>query len=223
MSDQNKKQDENNQPNEENLVFDDERDLLMDHEYDGIQELDNNMPPWWLYGFYFTIVLSVGYLLYYEVLGWGPSQEEEYEIEMALAAERYGNLAEDAIFDFSLTQILTDAESIERGREVFNASTNLCATCHGAQGQGLVGPNLTDNYWKHGCDLESLIISIKDGFPNRGMPAYGSTVRIGNEDLVKLASYIISIRGSDPPNPKAPNMSRAVECFETIPGENLSE
>lgn len=213
-----------NKPKKEtdkNLILDDERDLLMDHEYDGIQELDNNMPPWWLYGFYVTIAFAVGYLLYYDVLGWGPSQEQEYEIEMAMAAERFGSMAQES-FDFSQAVLLTDAASLERGREVFNASTNLCTTCHGQNAQGLVGPDLTNDYWKHGCDLESLIVSIKVGFPNRGMPAYGSTVRIGDDDLVKLASYIVSLRGSNPAGAKAPDMSRSVRCEEPVPAEEAA-
>lgn len=216
---------ENNKPKqdkEKNLILDDERDLLMDHEYDGIQELDNNMPPWWLWGFYFTIALAVVYLFYYEVSGWGPTQEEQYEIEMAMAAERYGT-TDEIISDFAQAQILTDMQSIERGREIYSASTNLCATCHGAQGQGLVGPNLTDNYWKHGCDFQSIITSIKDGFPAQGMPPYGSTVRIADDDLIMLASYIMYIRGSEPDNPRAPNMSRAVECVEELPEDHPAE
>lgn len=206
-----------NEP-EKNLILDDERDLLMDHEYDGIQELDNNMPPWWLYGFYVTIVFAVGYLLYYDVLGWGLSQEEEYQREIAMAAERFG-IQEVEARDFSQAVLLTDAASLARGREVFTASTNLCATCHGQNAQGLVGPDLTNDYWKHGCDLQSIMVSISDGFPNRGMPAYGSTVRIGDDDLLALASYIVSLRGSNPAGAKAPDMSRSVRCEEPADAE----
>ncbi|AXJ02181.1 cytochrome c oxidase cbb3-type subunit 3 [Cyclonatronum proteinivorum] len=218
MAEQSKKP--KNDP-DKNLILDDERDLLMDHEYDGIQELDNNMPPWWLYGFYVTIIFAVGYLLYYDVLGWGPSQEEEYEIEMAMAAERYG-IQETEARDFSQAVLLTDAASLERGREVFNASTNLCTTCHGQNAQGLVGPDLTNEYWKYGCDMESLMVSISEGFPTRGMPAYGSTVRIGDDDLAKLASYIISLRGTNPAGAKAPDMSRSERCEDpTAAGEDV--
>ena len=200
--------------NDKNLILDDERDILLDHDYDGIQELDNAMPPWWLYGFYITIAFSVVYLLYYEVTGWGPDQHEEYEREVAMAAERFGTVDEGETIDFSTVAVLTDDESIAAGRAIYAATTNLCQTCHGAEGQGLVGPNLTDNFWKHGCDLESVVNSIRVGFPDRGMPAYGSTVRIQDEQLLQLASFIMSIRGTNPPNPKAPNMDRAVECVE---------
>ncbi len=220
MSEQ-KNKPENEQ--EKNLILDDERDLLMDHEYDGIQELDNNMPPWWLYGFYFTIALSVVYLFYYEVSGWGPSQEEEYEMELAAAAERYGIDPDAPVFDFSEAELLTDAASLERGREIFVGSTNQCAACHGQQAQGLVGPDLTNEYWKSGCDLESIIVSVKEGFPRRGMPAYGTTRAIDNEDLIMLASYIISIRGSEPEGAKAPDMSRSERCEEQLPEEIPAE
>ncbi len=204
--------DQNNDPKKElNTIFDDERDLLMDHEYDGIQELDNRMPPWWLYGFYFTIAFSVVYLFYYDVTGWGLTQEEEYEREMAMAAERF-NLEEREAIDFAELAILEDESSLEAGRMIYVSQNNLCATCHGQQGQGLVGPDLTNNLWKHGCDLESIMVAIKDGFPTRGMQPYGSNARLTTEELHQLASYIISLRGTEPPNPRAPDMSRSVEC-----------
>ncbi len=208
---------------DKNLILDDERDLLMDHEYDGIQELDNNMPPWWLYGFYFTIVLSVVYLLYYEVTGWGPSQEEEYEMELAAAAERYGVDPDAPVFDFAEAELMMDTASLERGRELFTGAANQCATCHGQQGQGLVGPDLTNEYWKHGCDFQSVITSIREGFPSRGMPPYGTTRAIEGEDVVKLASYIISIRGTEPSGAKAPDMSRSVRCEEEVPEDSPAE
>lgn len=204
----------NNNPGnneEKNLILDDEQDLLMDHEYDGIQELDNPMPKWWLWGFYVTIAFSVLYLLYYDVTGWGPSQEEEYEQELAMAAERYG-LGEEESVDFAKFSVLSDEARLAAGRAVYESSRNQCATCHGDQGQGMVGPNLTDNYWKHGCDLESIMISISEGLPAQGMPAYGTGQRLSTDELHELASYIMSIRGSDPPNPKEPDMSRAVVC-----------
>jgi len=210
MSDQIKKD------NEPNLILDDERDLLLDHEYDGIQELDNKMPPWWLYGFYVTIAFSVVYLLYYDVLRWGPSQEEEYEREMAAAELRFGSVAAEpeSTLDFTQLVALTDDVSLAAGKDIYMSSRNLCATCHGGQGQGLVGPDLTNDYWKHGCDLSSIVTSIRVGFPARGMPAYGSMARLNDEELHQLASYIISLRGTNPPGAKAPDMSRSVECVE---------
>lgn len=208
--------DEMKKDNEPNLILDDEKDILLDHDYDGIQELDNNMPPWWLYGFYFTIAFAVVYLLYYDVTGWGLSQEEEYEREVALAEERYGLHADEPgeVLDYAELAVLTDEASLATGKALYEAQRNLCVTCHGGQGQGLVGPDLTNEYWKHGCDLASIMTSIKTGFPARGMPPYGSTAPLNDEELHQLSSYIISLRGTNPPGAKAPDMSRSVECAE---------
>ncbi|TVQ10674.1 MAG: hypothetical protein EA364_12015 [Balneolaceae bacterium] len=200
---------------DKNLIFDDEQDKLLNHEYDGIQELDNPMPPWWLYGFYFTIALSVVYLLWYDVLGIGPSQSEEYQREMAAAAEMYGvdpGAAPGTTVDYAALEILTDQASLDAGRIVYTNPAQLCVTCHGANAQGLVGPDLTNEYWKHGCDLPSLMISVKVGFPQQGMPAYGSGSRLTDLQLQQLASYLISLRGSNPDGAKAPDMSRSERC-----------
>lgn len=208
MSEQKKHDD-----NKPNIILDDEKDLLLDHEYDGIQELDNPMPRWWVYGFYFTIALAVVYLLYYDVLGIGPDQHEEYQREMAAAAERYGLDAEPVpSVDFAELEVLTDQVSLAAGRQIYLSTNNLCATCHGQNGQGLVGPDLTNDYWKYGCDLESIANSIREGFPARGMPAWGTTNRLEDEQLHQLASYIISLRGSAPSGAKPPDMSRSVQC-----------
>jgi len=205
--------DQKKHTDEKNLILNDEIDLLLDHEYDGIQELNNPMPPWWLYGFYLTIALSVVYLLYYDVTGWGPSQIDEYEQEMAAAAERYGPVnTEIDVADYSELVAFTDLQNLEAGRVLYMSPANLCVTCHGANAQGLVGPDLTNEFWKHGCDLEAIMISIKSGFPSMGMPAYGSGVSLTDEQLQQLSSYLISIRGSIPEGAKPPNMARSVEC-----------
>ncbi len=203
--------------NEPNLILDDEKDILLDHEYDGIQELDNNMPGWWLYGFYFTIAFAVVYLLYYDVIGWGPSQEEEYAIEMQRAEERFGTATAEEpaeALNWAELAVLTDEASLGAGKALYESTRNLCVTCHGNAGQGLVGPDLTNEYWKHGCDLESIVNSIRVGFPARGMPAYGSGAPLTDEELHQLSSYIISLRGTNPPGAKAPDMSRSERCEE---------
>ena len=139
------------------------------------------------------------YLLYYDVLGIGPNQIEEYEQEMVAAAERFGGNEEpESTVNYADLEVLMDAESLTAGRQIYESPRNLCTTCHGQNAQGLVGPNLTNNLWKHGCDLESIMISIKSGFPQRGMPAYGSGQRLDDVQLHQLASYIISLRGSNP-------------------------
>jgi cytochrome c oxidase cbb3-type subunit III len=201
-----------------NKIFDDEKDLLLNHEYDGIQEFDNPMPPWWLYGFYFTIVLAAAYLLWFDVFGIGASQSQEYQNEMAAAAARYGQdpggeqPGETVVVDFASLEVLSDSESLEAGRLIYANPSQLCVTCHGANAQGLVGPDLTSGYWLHGCDLQSIMNSVKTGYPQQGMPPYGSGARLSDLELQQLASYLISIRGSNPEGAKAPDMSRSVEC-----------
>ncbi|MFN1834496.1 cbb3-type cytochrome c oxidase N-terminal domain-containing protein [Balneola sp. MJW-20] len=194
-------------------ILDDEKDLLLDHEYDGIKELDNHMPKWWLWLFYFTIAFGVGYMGYYYVLD-GPDQHEQYEMEMAAAAEQYNlnqptDPSEEASFEWAYLQ---DQDRIAEGKELFMGTGNLCFTCHGSSGEGLVGPNLTDNLWIHGCSAEEIANSIITGYPDKGMVAYGSGAPISNEKVQSLVSYIVSIQGSNPPNPKPADTQRAVEC-----------
>lgn len=196
-------------------VYDDEKDLLLDHEYDGIRELDNHMPTWWLWLFYFTIAWSVGYIAYYYVFD-GPDQHELYEMEVAAAEEQYGlepeggesEGEESAEFVWAY---LEDQERIEEGREIYMSNGNLCFTCHGANGEGMVGPNLTDDLWIHGCAPEDLANSIIKGYPDRGMIAYGSGSRLSDEKVQSLISYIASIQGTEPANAKAPD-PRAEPC-----------
>ncbi len=193
-------------------ILDDEKDKLLDHEYDGIRELDNHMPVWWLWLFYFTIAFGVGYVFYYEVFEWGPDQHEEYELEMAAAAEKYKSDEEPAAaasFEWAYSD---DAAIIDKGKEIFMGMSNLCFTCHGNAGEGLVGPNLTDDYWLHGCSAEELAKSITEGFPDKGMVAYGSGAPMSNEDVNAVISYIGSLQGTNPPNPKAIDEARAVQC-----------
>lgn len=195
-------------------VFDDEKDLLMDHEYDGIKELDNHMPKWWLYLFYFTIAWGVLYFLYYTVTGVGMDQHEEYAAEMAEAAEKYGfnQKGEEAIAAATDWTFEMDDASIANGREIYMSTNNLCFTCHGAAGEGMVGPNLTDDMWLHGCSAEELATSIATGFPDKGMIAYGSGARISDDDMTDLISYIASLQGTAPANPKPTDTERASTC-----------
>jgi cytochrome c oxidase cbb3-type subunit 3 len=195
-------------------ILDDEKDLLLDHEYDGIMELDNHMPKWWLWLFYFTIAWGFMYLLYYQFTGVGLTQEEQYEQQVALAIEQYGlepegGNASAAAIDWTLE---TDAASLENGKTIYMGMGNLCFTCHGGAGEGLVGPNLTDAYWIHGCSPSELAQSIAVGFPEKGMMPYGSGARISDEDMTDLISYIASLQGSKPANTKPTDMARAVEC-----------
>lgn len=177
-----------------------EQDHLLDHDYDGIQELDNSLPPWWKYGFYFTIIVAVIYFLRFHVLDMGPTPEEEYKTEMSMAAaqiEEYRKASGEMVDEKTVT--MADAAGIEDGAKVFAQS---CIACHGAKGEGGVGPNLTDDFWLHGGSINDVFKTIKFGVPDKGMQAWEKM--LSPTQIKNIASYIKSIRGTNPPNGKAP-------------------
>lgn len=178
------------------------KDELLDHDFDGIQELDNELPPWWLMLFYITIIWSVVYLLYYHVLGIGPSSIEEYQQEMARAEKLYGSQKSGgtaaAIPEEDLKP-LTDKASLEAGKAVY---TKNCVACHGPNGEGGIGPNLTDEYWIHGGSFKDIVHTITVGVPQKGMVPWGPVLK--KDEILQVASYVWSLYGTNPPNAKAP-------------------
>ncbi len=178
-----------------------EAEILTDHEYDGIKELDNNLPPWWKYGFYFTIVFSVVYLFDYHVLRTSPLSGQEYaqQITEAEAAKKERLKTKAAGVDESSVVLLSDAAALASGKEIYDGN---CASCHGGRGEGLVGPNLTDAYWLHGGGIQNIFKIIKYGVPAKGMIAWQS--QLSPEAIQKVASYIESLKNSNPANAKAP-------------------
>ncbi len=174
------------------------KDELLDHDFDGIQELDNELPPWWLPMFYVTLVWSVAYLIYYHVLGIGPSSLEEYQAEMARAAQMYRQPAPQTPAATVLEPRMDEA-SLREGKAIYDKN---CIPCHGKLGEGLIGPNLTDDYWIHGGRFEDVVRTITNGVPAKGMIAWKTVLK--PEDIVKVASYVESLRGTNPPNAKAP-------------------
>ena len=178
-----------------------EADVLLDHDYDGIKELDNALPPWWKWGFYFTIVVAVIYLFRFHVIGSGPTPLEEYNNEMKVAAAEMDEFKRNnkEAFD-EKTVTLADAKGIAEGKKIF---TGTCVPCHGGNGEGnAVGPNLTDEYWLHGGSLGEVFKTVTDGVPDKGMQAWGKT--FSPNDIKNLSSYILSLQGSKPANAKAP-------------------
>lgn len=181
-----------------------EKDKLLKHEYDGIQELDNHMPRWWVLGFYFTIIFSIVYIVYYHFAN-GPLPEKEYQLEMAQAPQKSDSAANTAI-----VAGLTDEASLAEGKSLY--ATQTCIGCHSPTLGGLVGPNLTDNFALAGCDIGSLANSIKSGYPEKGMPPYGNNKPLSGVQLQKLASYVLSRKGSNPPGAKKIDSQREKKC-----------
>ncbi len=181
--------------------LEEEGDIMLDHEYDGIRELDNNLPPWWIAFFYITIIWSVVYLANIYVFDNIPGQEQEYAMEVKAAKksmETYKATATNLIDETSV-ELLTGESDLTVGSKLY---TSLCAACHGGNGEGLVGPNLTDEFWKHGGGIKNVFSSIKYGVPDKGMIAWKSQLKPAQ--IQKISSYIISLEGSNPANAKAP-------------------
>ncbi|HOW24593.1 MAG TPA: cbb3-type cytochrome c oxidase N-terminal domain-containing protein [Bacteroidales bacterium] len=179
-------------------------EIMHGHEYDGIQELNNKLPRWWLGLFYITIIIGVIYILRFHVLKTAPLQEEEYLTEMAAFEQTPSEEAPAPSSSSSGDEAtvtgtrLTDAASLEGGKTVYDKN---CAVCHLAQGQGLVGPNLTDAYWIHGGSFEDIVKVINTGVIEKGMIAWKDMLSV--TDIQQVASFIMSLQGTNPPNPKA--------------------
>ncbi|CAM1369528.1 Cytochrome C oxidase subunit III [Tenacibaculum litoreum] len=183
-------------------AIEEEDEIILDHNYDGIKELDNNLPPWWLYMFYATIIFAAVYLVRYHVLG-ADNQEMEYaqavaEAKRELAA--FKSTSKEAVIDAETATVLTDAGDLSRGKAVYNLN---CAACHIADGGGGIGPNLTDNYWILGGGMKNIFNTIANGGRDgKGMVAWNKTLKPA--DIQKVASYIISLQGTTPAKPKEP-------------------
>lgn len=219
------------------------KDELLDHEYDGIQEMDNNLPRWWVYGFIISIIWAVLYFAYYHVFGVGYSQVDQYMKEMdpdyvrvseadmkvlgvlpeyhspffnpytditprmKMASSREGKIVfMTATTDTTTYIAFTDPSAIADGKQSFIKN---CAQCHGQLGEGGVGPNLTDGYWLHGSDFSSLVKSVKYGYPAKGMISWLGMLK--EDDIIKTASFVLTLHGTDPPNAKGPQGNLVTE------------
>lgn len=178
-----------------------EDQLLLEHDYDGIKELDNNLPPWWVYLFYASIVFGVVYMVRFEILG-ADDQEMELKKEIAQAkieVAEYMKTAPDMMDEKTVT-LLTDPADLAIGKEIF---TTNCAACHRADAGGQIGPNLTDDEWILGGGIKNIFHTlVNGGRDGKGMIAWKGTLK--PKEMQKVASYIISLKGSNPPDPKAP-------------------
>lgn len=178
-----------------------EGDILLEHAHDGIRELDNRLPPWWVNMFVVTILWAGGYMYYYHFGGSGPSSSEEYKTEMEIAKKQKAMALAgkaEAVNEESVTA-LTDASALADGEATFKS---VCAACHGQKGEGGVGPNMTDEYWIHGGGIKNVFKTVKYGVPEKGMISWQSQLK--PSDMQKVASYILTLKGTNPPNAKAP-------------------
>ncbi len=194
------------------VPVEEEEDVLTDHDYDGIQELDNNLPPWWVLGFYVTIGCAVLYIGYYEFYLGGNISQQEYRAEMQKAeAEREAYLASLASnIDESNVVAVEDASALAEGKETFDT---FCATCHGKEGEGMAGPNLTDEYWLHGGGVKNIFKTIKYGVAGKSMIAWED--QLTPPQMQKVASYVLTLGGTNPANAKAPEGEIWVPTEET--------
>ncbi len=172
--------------------------VLTDHEYDGIRELDNNLPPWWKWMFYVTIIFAVVYLIHYHVLQTGPTSQEEYVAEMAQAEKDVAAYKAMLAANQGESEIpVTGPVAIAAGQKIY---MNYCAACHGNKGQGGIGPNFADQYWIHGGSMEDIIATIENGVPAKGMISWKN--QLSGPEIQQVSLFIYELEGTNPPNPK---------------------
>ena len=187
-----------------------EAELDLGHDYDGIRELNNKLPPWWLYGFYASIVFAVVYLWQHHVSHTAPLSAQEYEKSIQLADLKVSNYLKKKgeNIDESSVMLLSKPEDLQAGKEIFTRD-GICGTCHGKDGSGIVGgangvgPNLTDDYWIHGGSIKDIFKVIKYGVNGKGMIEWGS--KFSPKEIAQIASYVKSLKGTNPPAQKAPD------------------
>ena len=178
-----------------------EHEIILDHNYDGIKELDNKLPPWWVYGFYATILFAMIYMARYHIFD-DANQDEEYQIAVAEARiemENYKKTAKNLV-DVNTVEILTDQADLNAGKNIF---TQNCVACHKTDGGGGIGPNLTDNYWILGGGIKEIFSTISEGGRDgKGMVAWKSELK--PLEIAQVASYVLQFQGTTPADPKDP-------------------
>ena len=193
------------------IPIEQEADALLDHNYDGIQELDNALPPWWKYGFIITIGFAFVYMLNFHVLGNGKNPTEEYQAEMnnaQIEKEAYEAKNKDRIDEAHVP--LADAAGLQTGKVNFLAN---CVACHGVNGEGGVGPNLTDEFWLHKGSLNDIYNTIKKGYPDKGMQSWAT--KFNPKEMSQLAGFITTLKGTKPAGGKAPQGDLFSETIAT--------
>jgi cytochrome c oxidase cbb3-type subunit 3 len=183
----------------ESVAIENEKDIMLDHDYDGIRELDNQLPPWWKWGFVMTIIWAFSYLFYFHVMEAAPLSAGEYANEMEaakIAKDAYMKTAKNNVDE---NTIVFDAGYVADGQKIY---TDNCVACHGAKGEGGVGPNLTDEYWIHGGKINDIFKTVKYGWPANGMKSWQAD--FSATQIAQVVCYVKSLKGTKPENPKAP-------------------
>ncbi|MEN7546404.1 cbb3-type cytochrome c oxidase N-terminal domain-containing protein [Rapidithrix thailandica] len=184
-----------------------EENIMLDHAYDGIKELDNDLPPWWKYGFYVTIVFSVVYLFIFHYGSTDPVSVGEFKTEMAIAeaeVQAYLAKAESSINENNV-ELISEEAGISAGKKIYDQN---CKVCHGGAGEGGVGPNLTDEYWLHGGSVNDVFKTVKYGVKEKGMLPWQDKLK--PKQIQEVSSFILTLQGTNPPNPKAPQGDKYV-------------
>ena len=181
-------------------------DQLLEHEYDGIREYDNPLPGWWLATLYATMVFAVLYLLnIIPGLGSGQGRIAQYDAAMAQAqAAAVGHDPLAGMTDAVLLAVARDPAKLTLGRTTF---ATMCVACHGPDGGGIIGPNLTDGYWLHGGRPTDILRTVNNGVPEKGMPTWGKSLPA--DQVIAVAAYVTTLQGTAPRAPKAPQGVRA--------------
>jgi cytochrome c oxidase cbb3-type subunit 3 len=187
-------------------------DRLLGHDYDGIQEYDNKLPNWWLWILYGSIIFSVLYWLFFHTFDVGLQPSERYKVEMIKAAEeQLARMGDSELTDESLSLMATIPTRVEQGRQVFE---QFCVVCHGTQGEGTVGPNLTDAYWIHGGKPTKIHETVTHGVLEKGMAAWGN--QLGPARVQAVVAYVLTIKGQNV-------AGKAPEGEEELPEEAAPE
>jgi cytochrome c oxidase cbb3-type subunit III len=195
-----------------------ESKIDLGHNYDGIRELNNRLPGWWLYGFYATILFACIYLWRYHVSHAAPLSAEELKIALVQGEEQKAAYLAKSASNVDENSVTFNKDAVATGGAIFKQT---CIACHGPEGQGnTVGPNLTDNYWLHGGSIKDIFKTIKYGYPEKGMQSWKD--QYSPVQMAQLASFIKSLQGTNPANPKAPqgelyneNASPAIDSTKT--------
>lgn len=178
--------------------LEEEESMIIPHSYDGIHELNNPVPRWFNVLFYGTMIFAAGYLYYYHI-GDGPKQDQEYAAEMEKAVADKKAFLAVAAEKFDENSVKLDGSLIANGKSVFMAN---CIACHGEHGQGIVGPNLTDEFWLHGGSINDVFKTVKYGVPAKGMASWEKN--LSSKNIAEVVNFIMSLQGSKPANAKVP-------------------